>query len=244
MAAQREWYEKDYYKVLGVGEDSTAKEITKAYRKLARELHPDKNPGDAAAEERFKEVAAAYDVLGDETKRAEYDEVRRMGPMSMGGRPGGGPGGFTFNVGDMDGGLGDIFGNLFGRRGGTAGGRRESARSGSRVQAHVAAPTSRRCSPSSSPTPSAASRPRCISRPTRSARPATARVPSPARARGCVPTVVGVASSTTTRACSRSRRRAACARGRAPSSTSRAPPVVASASRSGRARFVPASPRA
>ena len=132
MAAQREWYEKDYYKVLGVSDDSTAKDVTKAYRKLARELHPDKNPGDAAAEERFKEVAAAYDVLGDDAKRAEYDEVRRMGPMSMGGRSGGGPGGFTFNVGDMDGGLGDIFGNLFGRRGGAAGGgaTRPSGQSG------------------------------------------------------------------------------------------------------------------
>ena len=61
-----------------------SKDITKAYRKLARELHPDKNPGDAAAEERFKEVSAAYDVLGDDTKRAEYDEVRRLGPMSDG----------------------------------------------------------------------------------------------------------------------------------------------------------------
>ena len=120
MAAQREWFEKDYYKVLGVDESATAKEITKAYRKLARDLHPDKNPDDRVAEERFKEVAAAYDVLGDETKRKEYDEVRRMGPMAgMGGR---GPGGFTFNVGDMSGagGLGDLFGNLFGR--GAAGG--------------------------------------------------------------------------------------------------------------------------
>ena len=86
MAAQREWFEKDYYEILGVPETATAKEITKAYRKLARELHPDKNPGDAEAEERFKAVSAAYDVLGDETKRAEYDEVRRLGPM-------GGPGG-------------------------------------------------------------------------------------------------------------------------------------------------------
>lgn len=122
MAAQREWYEKDYYKVLGVAEEASAKEITKAYRKLARELHPDKNPGDDAAEERFKEVSAAYDVLGDETKRAEYDEVRRLGPM---GGMGGAPGGIRFNVGDMSGaggGLGDILGNMFGRRGGPTGG--------------------------------------------------------------------------------------------------------------------------
>ena len=99
MAAQREWFEKDYYAILGVPETATAKEITKAYRKLARELHPDKNPGNAAAEERFKAVSAAYDVLGDETKRAEYDEVRRLGPV---GGPGGGPGGFTFNMDDAD----------------------------------------------------------------------------------------------------------------------------------------------
>ena len=81
MAAEREWFEKDYYKTLGVSDTATAKEITKAYRKLARELHPDKNPGDASAEEKFKAVSAAYDVLGDETKRGEYDEVRRLGPI-------------------------------------------------------------------------------------------------------------------------------------------------------------------
>lgn len=108
MAAQREWFETDYYAVLGVSPESTAKEITRAYRKLARELHPDQNPGDAAAESRFKEVAAAYDVLGDEAKRAEYDEVRRLGPMA--GR--GGPGGFSFNVGDMSG-FSDLFGQMF-----------------------------------------------------------------------------------------------------------------------------------
>ena len=66
---QREWFEKDFYKVLGVAENASDKDITKAYRKLARELHPDKNPGDTAAEERFKEVSAAYDVVGDEEKR-------------------------------------------------------------------------------------------------------------------------------------------------------------------------------
>jgi molecular chaperone DnaJ len=130
MAAQREWFEKDYYKTLGVEKSATAKEITKAYRKLARDLHPDKNPGDAVAEERFKEVASAYDVLGDEAKRKEYDEVRSMGPMAgMGGRGAPGAGGFTFNVDDMGGGgLGDLFGSMFGRgapgrgRGGAASG--------------------------------------------------------------------------------------------------------------------------
>ena len=108
--------------MLGVAADASSKEITKAYRKLARELHPDQNPGDTVAEERFKDVSAAYDVLGDETKRAEYDEVRRLGPMAGGMRNGGGPGGFSFNVGDMQGGdVSDLLGQMFGgadRRGG------------------------------------------------------------------------------------------------------------------------------
>ncbi len=124
MTAQREWFEKDYYQALGVDKNATPKEITKAYRKLARDLHPDKNPDDAVAEEKFKTVASAYDVLGDEAKRKEYDEVRSAGPMGpMGGR-GAGPGGFTFNVEDMGGagGLGDLFGNMFGR-GAPGGGR-------------------------------------------------------------------------------------------------------------------------
>lgn len=142
MAPQREWFEKDYYKTLGLPESATAKEITKAYRKLARDLHPDQNPGDAAAEEKFKEVAAAYDVLGDESKRAEYDEVRRMGPMAgMGGGRPGGPGGFSFNVGDMGGagGLGDLLGNMFGR-GGAGRGRASSGvgpRRGDDITAHL-----------------------------------------------------------------------------------------------------------
>ena len=138
MAAQRDWFEKDYYKTLGVEQAATAKEITKSYRKLARDLHPDKNPGDAVAEEKFKEVAAAYDVLGDDDKRKEYDEVRRLGPMSgMGGQ---GPGGFTFNVGDMGGagGLGDLFGSMFGR-GGQSRGRPSSGGVGPRRGADITA---------------------------------------------------------------------------------------------------------
>ncbi len=138
MAAQREWFEKDYYATLGVPETATPKEITKAYRKLARELHPDKNPGNLEAEERFKSVSAAYDVLGDETKRGEYDEVRRLGPM--GGGPGG-PGGFSFNVNDADaGGLGDLLGQMFGRgRTGRAGSGSSGAgpRRGADVQAEL-----------------------------------------------------------------------------------------------------------
>ena len=89
MDAQREWFEKDYYAMLDVAADASHKDITKAYRKLARQLHPDQNPGDAKSEDRFKEVSAAYDVLGDEEKRKQYDEVRRMGPMAGGGGPGG-----------------------------------------------------------------------------------------------------------------------------------------------------------
>jgi molecular chaperone DnaJ len=120
VAPQREWFEKDYYKVLGVAADASEKDMTKAYRKLARQFHPDANPGNSAAEERFKEISAAYDVIGDPTKRTEYDEARRIGPMSggFGGGSGSSPGG----GGGFD--VGDLLGNLFGRgnrRGGGAG---------------------------------------------------------------------------------------------------------------------------
>jgi molecular chaperone DnaJ len=116
MAPQREWFEKDYYRVLGVSDTASQKDIKSAYRKLSRQYHPDTNEGDKAAEERFKEVSAAYDVIGDPEKRKEYDEVRKLGPMGGmfgGGAPGGGaPGGFRFeDVGD----LGDVLGGLFGR---------------------------------------------------------------------------------------------------------------------------------
>ncbi len=137
MSAQREWYEKDYYQVLGVAADATPKEVTKAYRKLARELHPDQNPGDDAAEERFKAVSTAYDVLGDEAKRKEYDEVRRLGPMA-GGQPGGGPGGFSFNVGDMQGGdVSDLLGQMFGRGARQPGRGAAAPRRGADLTAHL-----------------------------------------------------------------------------------------------------------
>lgn len=131
MAVQREWFEKDYYKILGVSATADAKEITRAYRKLARENHPDVNPDDAAAEERFKAASVAYDVVGDAEKRKEYDEARAVGPAGFGGggAPGGrgGPGGgFTFDPNDFGGaggGIGDVLGNLFGGGGG-GGGRR------------------------------------------------------------------------------------------------------------------------
>jgi molecular chaperone DnaJ len=124
---QREWFEKDYYEVLGVSKTASPKEITSAYRKLARQLHPDANPDDPVAEDRFKEVSAAYEVVGDPEKRAEYDEARRMGPMAGGfGPPGAGgagfaaPGGVRFDSGDIS----DLIGNLFSR--GRAGGANAS----------------------------------------------------------------------------------------------------------------------
>lgn len=116
MAPRQEWLEKDFYKVLGVSDKATEKEITRAYRKLAKENHPDAKPGDTAAETRFKEISAAYDVLGDEAKRKEYDEFRRLGPVGgmFGGGGAGGPGfNGNFRVDD----LGDLLGGLFNRGG-------------------------------------------------------------------------------------------------------------------------------
>lgn len=124
--SQNDWLDKDFYKVLGVDKTATEKEITKSYRALARQYHPDANPDDAKAEERFKEISAAYDIVGDEAKRKEYDEMRRLG--SVGSAFGGGGGGFGGNSGggggfNFDGvDLGDLLGGMFGKGGG-AGGR-------------------------------------------------------------------------------------------------------------------------
>lgn len=123
MAAQREWFEKDYYAVLGVSKTATDKEITKTYRKLARKYHPDTNPNNAVAENKFKEISAAYDVLGDDKRRKEYDEVRRAGPSAFGTHGGGGGGQAGFNGGqpfDMGGAgdISDLISQIFGGRGG------------------------------------------------------------------------------------------------------------------------------
>src|SRR6266478_3561036 len=89
---------RDYYEVLGLAKSASAEEIKKAYRKLAREYHPDRNPGDKEAIARFKEVQDAYDVLSDQNKRAQYDRFGHAGPQM-----GGGPGGSTFHWGGGEG---------------------------------------------------------------------------------------------------------------------------------------------
>jgi molecular chaperone DnaJ len=123
-----DWAQKDFYAVLGVAKDASAADIKKAYRKLARENHPDSNPGDTAKHERFKQVAEAYDVVGDPEKRGKYDEVRAAYASGGFGHPGGfgGQGGAAgFDLSDLlrdrgaGGGFGDMFGDLFG------GGRRQ-----------------------------------------------------------------------------------------------------------------------
>ena len=144
--SQQEWVDKDYYRDLGVSSSASAEEIKKAYRKIAREDHPDKKPGDAAAEARFKTASEAYSVVGDKEKRKEYDEFKRLiasGGFGMSGAGArrssgmGGMGGFggssagfgsSFGGAEYDmsdifggGGLGDVFGGMFGGAGAGAG---------------------------------------------------------------------------------------------------------------------------
>src|SRR6266567_3288024 len=120
---------KDYYQVLGVAETATVDEIKKAFRRLAKQYHPDRNPNNAQASERFKEINEAHDVLSDPDKRKRYDQVRRYGAYAGAGRGGGagaqGSGAVEFDLSDLGsfGGLGDLFSSIFGRRGAEGGGR-------------------------------------------------------------------------------------------------------------------------
>ena len=118
------------YESLGVPKTASQDEIKKAYRKLVQQYHPDKNPGDAAAEERFKEVQAAYDVLSDPEKRKQYD---RLGTAN--GRPGPGAGPTNVDFGDFD--LGDLFGGLFGGRGGRGAQQQARGQRGNDVEVDV-----------------------------------------------------------------------------------------------------------
>src|SRR5579872_4170023 len=147
--------QKDFYNVLGVSEKASADEIKKQYRRLAKQHHPDTNKGDAKSAERFKEISEAYQVLGDEKKRKQYDEMRRLGafdsftqrsPRGAGSRSGGGPrpgptgqstGSFDFDVGGL-GGFGDIFSSMFG--GGSRGQRPTGPEQGQSVETTLEIP--------------------------------------------------------------------------------------------------------
>ncbi|HEX4575139.1 MAG TPA: DnaJ C-terminal domain-containing protein [Gemmatimonadales bacterium] len=118
---------RDYYQVLGVSETATTDEIKKAFRRLAKQYHPDRNPNNPSAADRFKEINEAHDVLSDPAKRKRYDQLRRYGAYAGAGRPfdsgastSGGPG-VEFDLSDLGsfGGLGDLFSSIFGRRAGS-----------------------------------------------------------------------------------------------------------------------------
>jgi molecular chaperone DnaJ len=135
-------YQKDYYKTLGVPKTATAAEIKKSYRELARKYHPDANKGSTEAEERFKEITEAYNVLSDEKQRKEYDEARSMfgGFRTPAGRPG--AGGATFDLGDLFGngeGLGDVLGGILRNRN-RPGGATTRARRGTDVETETTLP--------------------------------------------------------------------------------------------------------
>lgn len=125
---------RDYYEVLGVGKSASADEIKKAYRKKAIEFHPDKNPDDKAAEEKFKEAAEAYEVLSDAQKKARYDQFGHAGMSGNGGFGGGGFGG-GMSMDDIFSQFGDIFGGHFNFGGGGGGGR--SVNRGSNIRVRV-----------------------------------------------------------------------------------------------------------
>ncbi len=219
----KDYYEKDFYNELGVTKTATSAEIKKAYRKLARDLHPDKNPGNKQAEDKFKAVSEAYDVLSDDAKRKEYDEARDLmasgafrgfpaAAVASDGGPGAG-GATTFDLNDLlrnagaagggggggAGGLGDLFGGLFNRAAAVA----------------RPAPTARGAAPTWRPRSGSPSTTRSPGSPCRSAwpsapraRPATASAPSRARRRETARCAREPASPRATRVRSRSPSRA------------------------------------
>jgi molecular chaperone DnaJ len=127
---------RDYYEILDISKSASKEDIKKAYRKQALKYHPDKNPGDGAAEEKFKEAAEAYEVLSDDDKRARYD---RFGHAGLGGAAGGGFSGQGMTIEDIFASFGDIFGDAFGGFGGFGGSRRTSrtVRKGSNLRVKV-----------------------------------------------------------------------------------------------------------
>lgn len=132
--ASENWLHQDFYKVLGVAEDASEADIKKAYRKLARKYHPDQNPGDEAAEKKFKEVSEAYDVLSDPKQKEEYDQIRKYGAAGFGGAGGGFPGGFpggsnfSYSTSGGAGGINieDLLGGMFGGGAGFGGAGRSA----------------------------------------------------------------------------------------------------------------------
>ena len=126
---------RDYYEVLGVSKNATADEIKHAYRKVAKKYHPDMNPGDKNAEEKFKEASEAYEVLSDPEKKARYDQFGHAA-FEQGGGGAGGFGGFDFGSGDMGDIFGDIFGDFFGG-GSRSNARRNGPRQGANLRAAV-----------------------------------------------------------------------------------------------------------
>ncbi|WP_166880730.1 MULTISPECIES: DnaJ C-terminal domain-containing protein [unclassified Salinibacterium] len=105
--ASQDWFDKDFYSLLGVSKDVSEAQLKKAYRKLARQYHPDSNPGNAAAEAKFKEISEAYSVLSDADSRREYDQIRAMGSGAR----------FTAGGAGQTGGFEDVFGGMFGGQG-------------------------------------------------------------------------------------------------------------------------------